>query len=106
MVNYYINNERVERISFPTTEIGTKSTITVMVENEWGEDVELIPYVGDMEVNVKEYPRRLLPGEKKKSVWTFSPTEKRLKFREGMPRQISLDCECGFKEIIGPTYGR
>jgi len=94
LVKYYINNEQVPRIRFPITEIGEKSTITVMIENEWHEDVELIPYVEDTEVTIKEYPKKMKAREKKKSVWEFAPTEKRLKFNERMPnKKISLDCE-------------
>lgn len=102
MVKYYINEEEVKKIRFPVTEIGDKTTIPVMVENTLGEIIELIPYAGDMEVSVKEYPRYLNPGEKKKTVWVFAPTEKRLRTVEGnLNRYISLKAECGFKEIAG-----
>ena len=101
MVKYYINNELVEEIRFPITEINEKSTLNVIVENEYYEDIELIPYVGDMEVSIESYPKRLKPKERASSVWVFAPTEKRLKNVEGIPRQISLNCECGFKEIVG-----
>ena len=101
MVKYYINDEQVDKVRFPVTEIGTKNTVTVTLENNYGEIIELIPYVGDMEVECKSYPRKLNPGETGTSKWTFKPTKERLKNKEGMGKQISLKCECGFKEIIG-----
>ena len=101
MVKYYINNELVEDIRFPITTINEKSTLNVIVENEYYEDVELIPFTGDLEVSIKSYPKRLQPKERGNSVWVFAPTEKRLKNVEGMPAQVSLKTKCGFKELIG-----
>jgi len=101
LVKYYINNELVDRIRFPVTELYEKSILNVIVENEYYEDIELIPYIGDLEVTVTDYPKRLKPKERANSVWTFAPTERRLKNVEGLPKQVSLNCECGFKEIIG-----
>jgi len=68
------------------------SYCTMIIENTYGEDVELIPYVGDTEVAIVEYPRILRVGEKGKSVWTFSPNKERTR---------SLSTMCGFKEIVG-----
>lgn len=96
LVKLYVNDELIEKIRFPITEVGTTSTIIMTVENDLLEDIELIPFVGDRDVGVMEYPRHLRIGESGKVVWVFSPTEKRYE-----TRKPSLSCECGFKEIVG-----
>lgn len=92
MVKYYINGELVENIRFPVTDVGAESVVTMLIENDHGENIELVPYVGDNEVSIVEYPRILHPGEKGKSVWIFTPNKEREK---------SLSTMCGFKEILG-----
>jgi len=92
LVNFFINEEKVERIHFPITEVGTTSTVTMIIENDLDEGVELIPFVSDKDVEIIEYPRRLKSQEQGTSVWKFSPTKDRLN---------SLNTECGFREIIG-----
>ena len=96
LVKLYVNGELIEKIRFPITEVGKTSTITMTVENDLLEDIELIPFVGDRDVAVMEYPRTLGIGKKGKAVWVFSPTEERYE-----SRKPSLSCECGFKEIAG-----
>ena len=96
LVKLYVNGELIEKIRFPITEVGTKSTVIMTVENDLLEDVELIPFVGDRDVTVMEYPRRLAAGEKGKAAWVFSPIEARYE-----TKKPSLSCECGFKEIAG-----
>ena len=93
MVKCYVNGELVEKIRFPITKVGESSNIVMTVENDLVADsIELIPFTEDREVTITEYPRKLGVSESGKVVWTFSPSKDRNK---------SLDCEFGFKELIG-----
>ena len=92
MVDLFLNDELTEKLRFPITEVGKKSTVTMIVKNTYKEKVELIPFVGDNEVEIEDYPRYLKVGESAQVVWSFTPS---------IERRTSLDCECGFKEIIG-----
>ena len=93
MVKSYVNGELVEKIRFPITKVGESSTIVMTVQNDTdGDNIELIPYTEDKEVTIVEYPRKLGIHEKGKVIWKFSPSKE---------RNRSLDCEFGFKELIG-----
>ena len=93
MVNCYVNGEIVEKIRFPITKVGESSTVVMTVENPLVADsIELIPYTEDREVTITKYPRKLGVGESGEVIWKFSP---------GKERNESLDCEFGFKELIG-----
>ncbi len=87
-----MNEELVENIHFPITDVGDSSTVKVMVQNPLEENVELIAYTEDPDVEVVSYPRTLKPMESAISVFRFSPKEKRL---------TPLRSIIGFKEIIG-----
>jgi hypothetical protein len=100
LVKYYSNGEEVDGIRFPITEINETSTVTLLIVNDLYEDVELIPYTGDSDVQIEEYPKKLHSGQSGKTVWTFSPKKERLeRSKEG--KQVSLSTLCGFKEILG-----
>lgn len=92
MVNCLINKELVESVRFPITDVGTSSSIEMILENPTMWDIELVPYVNDPEVSIKDYPRKLKAYESGKCIWTFSPSKERLS---------PLDCKCGFREVIG-----
>jgi len=93
MVRCYVNGELVEKIRFPITKVGESSNIVMTVENDTiADNIELIPFTEDKEVTIIEYPRKLAVREKGKVVWRFSPSK---------DRNQSLDCEFGFKELIG-----
>ena len=91
-MKFFINDEPVETISFPITEVGDQSLVTLTVKNDNEEKIELIPKVEDREVAIIEYPRHLAPDETGKSLWVFSPIKERRK---------SLKAKAGFQEIIG-----
>ena len=92
MVNIFLNEELIESVFFPITDVGESSTVTVIVQNPLKDRVELIPYAHDRDVEVVEYPRSLKPMESAKSIWRFSPGKERL---------TPLKSSIGFKEIIG-----
>ena len=92
MVKCYVNDELTEKIRFPITEVGDKSSVIMTVKNDYQERIQLIPFAGDNEIEIVDYPRYLKVGESAKVVWTFSPS---------VERRMSLDCQCGFREIIG-----
>jgi len=92
LVECFVNDEHTENIRFPITEVGKKSSVIMVVRNDYTEKVQLIPFAGDNEVEVEDYPKFLKVGESAEVVWTFSPS---------VERRVSLDCQCGFKEIIG-----
>jgi len=92
LVNTYINEELVENIHFPITDVGDSSTVTLKVQNPLEDSVELIAYAEDPDVEVVSYPKTLKPMESAMAVFRFSPKEKRLS---------PLRSVIGFKEIIG-----
>jgi len=93
MVNCYVNGEIVSKIRFPITKVGESSNIVMTVENTLvADNIELIPYTEDKEVTITKYPRKLKVGESGEVIWKFSPNK---------DRNRSLDCEFGFKELIG-----
>jgi len=92
LVNIYLNEELVESIHFPITDVGDSSTVTIKVQNPLEENVELIAYAEDPDVEVVSYPKNLKPMESGVSVFRFSPKAKRLS---------PLRSVVGFKEIIG-----
>ncbi len=93
MVKCYVNGELVEKIRFPITKVGESSNVVMTIENDTvADNIELIPYTEDKEVTITEYPRNLGVGESGKVIWKFSPSKE---------RNESLDCEFGFKELIG-----
>jgi len=92
MVQYYLNGELMEKITFPITQVGDQSLITLTVKNDNREHVELIPHTEDKEVSIIEYPRHLEAGKEGTTKWVFSPITERSR---------SLSCENGFKIIIG-----
>ena len=87
-----MNEELIENIHFPITDVGDSSTVKIMVQNPLKDNVELIPYTDDPDVEVVSYPRTLKPMESAPSEFRFSPKEKRL---------TPLRSIIGFKEIIG-----
>lgn len=92
MVNLFINDELVESLHFPITDVGQSSTISVLVQNPLKDNVELIPFSEDVDVDVLEYPRTLKPMESAVSIWKFSPKKERV---------TPLKSSIGFREIIG-----
>ena len=97
MVRFIVNGETVDEIRFPITPVGKESKLTVILENEFADNIELIPFSNDPDVNIVEWPQKLNPLETGKAVWKFTPSADR--FKEG--RKISLDTETGFQEIAG-----
>ena len=97
MVKFFLNGEQITELRFPITEVGTFSDITMMLENEFSDFMELIPVIGDNDVQIIEFPRRLKPREQAKTVWRFTPSQERL--QQG--KKVSLDTECGFRQILG-----
>lgn len=96
MVRFYNNGELIETIQFPITEVGTTSTVTILVENDSEEHIELLPYVNDKDVKIHDYPKHLGPRESATSTWIFEPAPERLQ-----EEKRALKTTCGFKEIIG-----
>ncbi len=92
MVNIFHNDQLVESIVFPITNVGETNTISVILQNPLKDEIELIPLANDPDVEVIEYPRHLNPMESAKSVWRFSPKKERL---------TPLKSQIGFREIIG-----
>ena len=98
MVRYFQNGEQIFEIRFPITDMGKSSDITIVLENEFAEDGELIPVTHDPDLQIIEHPRRILSMEKGiRTVWRFSPSKDRL--QEG--KKISLDSEAGFRVLYG-----
>lgn len=103
MVRFYNNGAEVgidakdkDPITFPITEIGSSSTLSIIVENDSEEFIELIPYVNDKDVQIQDYPQKLGPREKGNATWIFTPKPERLQ-----EERRSLRTTCGFKEIVG-----
>ena len=92
MVNIYLNEELIESVNFPITDVGQESVVSMTVMNPLKDKVELIPFSNDPDVDVVEYPRYLDPLESAKTIWKFSPKKERL---------TPLKSQVGFKEIIG-----
>lgn len=79
-------------VRFPITSVGQTSSVKVLVENNSEEDIELIPYVIDEQVKIKDYKQFLKPRESMLTTLEFSPDIK---------REISLNTPIGFRTLIG-----
>lgn len=102
MVRFYNNgvevgltSEDLAPISFPITEVGSQSTVSITIKNDSEEHIELIPYVNDRDVHIQEYPKKLGPQESATATWLFTPQAERLQ-----EEKRSLHTIGGFKEII------
>ena len=97
MVKFKVNDQEVSELRFPITPIGKESFLTVIIENQFIDNVELVPFTNDPDVEIVEWPQKLASLETAKAVWKFTPSADR--FKEG--KKISLDTQSGFQEIIG-----
>jgi hypothetical protein len=92
LVKFLQNDEEIGTLQFPITEVGTTTTASFMIENNSEDNVELIFYSDDGDVNAESYPKRLLPRESQLAKLTFSPSK---------DRNDPLNTRWGFREIIG-----
>lgn len=93
MVKFIQNNEEIEFIRFPITDVGKQSNVTIIVENTSIVDpIELIPKIDDDDLQIVEYPRTLQAQESATVIFSFSPKE---------TRETSLKTKFLFEEIIG-----
>ena len=57
MVRFKVNGEEVQEIRFPITPVGQESTLTIVLENEFMDDIELVPFTNDPDVQIVEHTR-------------------------------------------------
>ena len=77
MVRFTINGEDVtDVVKFPITPVGESTSITMIVENNSEDEIELLPFIEDKDVHV-DYKRFLKPREKMEAVWSFQPSTNR-----------------------------
>lgn len=95
MTRFYQNDTLIdsEGITFPITELGASSSVSVMIENESVTDpVELIFFSDDGDITTDKPTIKLSPKESVQTKLTFSPPK---------DRPDSLKTTWGYREIKG-----
>ena len=95
MTRFYQNDTEIDSsgITFPITELGTSTSVSIMIENESVADpVELIFYSDDGDISTDKPTIKLSPTESTQAKLTFSPPK---------DRPDSLRTSWGYREIKG-----